>query len=195
MNKQKIIKELKSWGIIVSVFGVLYFTGLHVEVFGFIQRLTLATGLRNADADTEERGRYGSTDYKWMLQDYTTGEKVNLEEFKGKTVFLNVWATWCPPCVAEMPSIEGLYQKLKDNEDIVFVMLSVDEKPENVGEFMKRKKFTFPVYQEITSTPSVFQTRSIPTTFVFDKNGEIIFKHTGIANYDTEDFVKMLTSH
>ncbi|OHX67315.1 TlpA family protein disulfide reductase [Flammeovirga pacifica] len=190
--KEKVIKELKSWGVILIIFGGLYITGLHTEVFGFLQRILVSTGIVNADTEVEH---LGYTDYKWQVAEFKSGEKINFDEFKGKTVFLNIWASWCPPCIAEMPSIEGLYQKLKDKDDVVFVILNVDEDKSKAEKFLKRKDFSFPVYSRNAPTPPIFQSRSIPTTFVINKEGEIIFKHTGLANYDTDDFVKMLSSN
>ena len=71
------------------------------------------------------------------------GQKINLSELKGKVVLLNYWATWCPPCIAEMPDLEELYQAYKTQVDFYFV---TNDDPEKVSIFMKKHEYTFPIY-------------------------------------------------
>ncbi|WP_281616148.1 TlpA disulfide reductase family protein [Flammeovirga sp. SubArs3] len=190
-SKEAILRELKSWGGLAIIFGGLYITGLHTEASALLQRVILATGLRNADTDGHVSGK---ADYSWKMLEWNTQKQIQLSDFKGKTVFINVWASWCPPCIAEMPSIQSLYDQLKNNEDVVFIMLNIDEDKEKANKFLKRKNYTFPIYERNSPTPEIFQSRSIPVTFVINKQGEIIYSHKGIANYDSQSFVNMLTS-
>ncbi|KXX67980.1 TlpA disulfide reductase family protein [Flammeovirga sp. SJP92] len=190
ISKQSIIKELKSWGFFVILLGGLYITGALPEVSALMQRGLLMTGLMNASSS---EGYVGKTDYNWKLEKFETGEAVDFKAFKGKKVFLNVWASWCPPCIAEMPSIEKLYQHFKDDENVVFMMLNVDEDKIKAEKFLKRKGYSFPNYRRVTSTPSVFQSNSIPSTYVINEKGEVIFKHQGLANYYSDSFINMLT--
>ncbi|WP_044211155.1 TlpA disulfide reductase family protein [Flammeovirga sp. OC4] len=190
ISKQSIIKELKSWGFFVILLGGLYITGALPEVSAMIQRGLLMTGLMNASSS---EGYVGKTDYSWQLAKFETDQAVDFASFKGKKVFLNVWASWCPPCIAEMPSIEKLYQHFEKDDNVVFIMLNVDEDKEKAEKFLKRKEYTFPVYRRRTSTPSVFQSNSIPSTYVINEKGEVIFKHQGLANYYSDSFINMLT--
>jgi thiol-disulfide isomerase/thioredoxin len=109
-------------------------------------------------------------------------------------VFLNFWATWCPPCVGEMPSIQRLYDTLKDEEGVVFVCVS-DEEPDTVRKFVEEKGYTFPVYTMEGERPEDFRGRGIPTTFILSQDGKISFRHIGSAKWDDQssiDFIKNL---
>src|SRR5690606_9816177 len=78
------------------------------------------------------------------------GEVIELADQKGKVVFINFWATWCPPCIAEMPSIQSLYNEFKGNEKVMFLMVDVDNKPEKSQKFMDKRKFDMPVYTPVS---------------------------------------------
>jgi len=120
------------------------------------------------------------------------GSTFNLQDLKGKKVFLNVWATWCPPCKAELPSIEKLYQKT-DKENTVFLMLSLDESFETAKKFAAAGKINLPVYAPGETLPEMFNTGSIPATFIFNEEGEMIKMINGMDDYDTDDYVQLLT--
>lgn len=187
--KQKIIKELKSWGIIGVVFLTLYLTGLHTEVAAVAQRMILKTGLMSPDVEAKPEGD-DEVDYSFQLKNLN-GEVVSMETFKGKVIFLNLWATWCPPCIAEMPDIQNLYDKI-ENEDIVFVMLSIDSSEDKAKKFIERKGFTLPTYMAASRVPDMFRVPSIPTTFVINKEGKVVSKNVGMANYNKKSFQEFL---
>jgi len=183
-------KEFKEWGIFVGVIGILYFTGLHTEVAAYAQRVVLATGLITPDTDLDE-SELEKIDYNFKVKNME-GEVVALSEFKDKVIFINLWATWCPPCRAEMPSIQSLYDDVKDNEDIVFIMLSLDDNEKKVRKFIDKKEFTFPIYIPASDMPEVLRSPSIPATYVISKDGKIISKKVGMAKYDTKSFQNFL---
>ena len=181
-------KELSQWMIIFLVGAILYGTGYHTEVIGKLQSVLLYTGI--FQPDTEESIMHGSqADYTMPLLSMD-GESTTLTAFKGKTIFINFWATWCPPCIAEMPNIQRLYNDL-DNEDIVFIMASLDEDPQKAWDFVTRKEFSFPVYSVIAK-PRIYDTSMVPSTYVISPRGEIVMKHQGMAKYNTESFKKFL---
>lgn len=122
------------------------------------------------------------------------GERGSLKDFEGKTIFLNFWATWCPPCIAEMPNIQALYEDLSDDEDIVFVMLSLDEDHDKARAFMERKEFTMPVYFLIGRQPGVYNSTVVPTTYVISRSGDIVVEKRGMAKYNTTSFKEFLLS-
>ncbi|WP_074604903.1 TlpA family protein disulfide reductase [Pedobacter steynii] len=111
------------------------------------------------------------------------GKSISLAELKGKVVFINFWATWCPPCIAEMPSIQDLYTKYKDNEQVVFIMVDVDGKYKQASGFMKKKGYTLPVYLPESEVPKEYFAGSMPTTVILDKSGKLAFHHLGAADY------------
>lgn len=189
MKTIKLRKELKEWGIIGIIILVLYLTGLHTEVAAFAQRIVLSTGIISPDTELplDEQKKI---DYNLQLQNID-GSQVHLSEFKGKVLFINIWATWCAPCIAEMPGIQSLYEDI-DSEDIVFIMLSMDDELDKAKKFIDRKGFTFPTYLPASRVPEVFRAPSIPTTFVVNKEGKIVSKKVGMANYDSNSFKKFL---
>lgn len=207
MNKKKFsIKSIPGWAVMLGIFGILYLTGLHTEAIGQVQRLLLATGIKKADVPapvaaaentiaTPATGTasMAGAGFKMVGLD---GKTVNFESLKGKVIFLNIWATWCPPCVAEMPNIHSLYKKV-DADKIAFVMLSVDEGGmDKVKKFIDKKGFTFPVYMPASQFPQEFYSSAIPTTFIISPEGKIVAKQEGMAEYDTKevrDFLESMT--
>lgn len=119
------------------------------------------------------------------------GEAVNFEDFKGKIVFINNWASWCPPCVAEMPTIEELKGKMP-SEEVVFVMVSYDRNPRTGIKWMKNKKIDLPVYFPGQKFPRQFITEAIPATFVLDREGKVLHTYLGMANYSSEAFIAQM---
>jgi thiol-disulfide isomerase/thioredoxin len=107
-----------------------------------------------------------------------------LPDQKGKVIFMNFWATWCPPCIAEMPSINKLREKLKGNKNIVFIMVDVDHDFSKSVPFMSKHGFGLPIYQANDAIPENLLGRSIPTTVVFDRNGKMVFRNEGSADYN-----------
>ena len=131
-------------------------------------------------------------DYNWRVR-ALDGKELDLGKTKGKIIFINFWATWCPPCVAEMPSIQRLYDVIK-SEEIHFMCVS-DEDKTKVSKFVKERGFTFPIYTLVGEKPQVLRTRGIPATFIISQDGQIVFKHVGGAKWDDKtsiDFVRKL---
>ena len=187
-------KDLIEYGIIFAIFGGLYVTGLHTEVLGFLQRGILATGLMNPDLEKKEGLALNDTnptaDFNMKLIN-SKGEKVAMEDLRSKVIFMNVWATWCPPCIAEMPGINKLYNDV-DQEKVAFVMLSVDQEFQKAIDFNEKKGYDFEIYMLDGSMPAMYQTQSIPSTFVIDAEGKLVMTHLGMGDYDTNKFKKFL---
>lgn len=121
----------------------------------------------------------------------TDNQFTDLSRFSGKKVFVNLWATWCPPCRAEIPSIESLAAKT-DRAKTEFVMLSLDDNFEKARAFAKKNNMKTPVYYPAGQLPALFQVDGIPVTFIFNEKGEIIYRQTGAGNYDTKEFLDLL---
>src|SRR5688572_10374333 len=109
-------------GILVLI-GILKITGALSSISYYANAALMKTGIMdaNAEGDSEDAEKF---DYNFTLKTLT-GEAVDFNQFKGKVVFINLWATWCGPCRVEMPSIQELYNEI-DKEKIQFVMLSLD---------------------------------------------------------------------
>jgi thiol-disulfide isomerase/thioredoxin len=121
------------------------------------------------------------------------GKATDLQQLKGKVVFVNFWATWCPPCLAELPSINTLYQKTKNNPDIVFLTIDIDNRLQRSTQFLQNKGYTFPVYGgNSAQVPDKLYENGIPTTLVIDKKGNVVFNHFNRANYDSDEFRQFL---
>ncbi|MEP4781473.1 MAG: TlpA disulfide reductase family protein [Algibacter sp.] len=120
--------------------------------------------------------------YNWKLRDYN-GSIFNFETVKGKVVLINFWATWCPPCIAEMPSMQSLYNDYSDKIEFVFVS---NESSQTIREFLDKKKYTFNVYSPVNSAPESFDVSSIPRTFLIDKKGNIVIDKIGASNWDSD---------
>ena len=103
-----------------------------------------------------------------------SGRQVSLSDFKGKILFVNFWATWCPPCREEMPSMQKLHARLKD-KDFLMVAIDLQESAEPVKKFLNEYELTFMTLLDSKGeTGPLFGISSIPTTLIMDKNGMII---------------------
>jgi thiol-disulfide isomerase/thioredoxin len=120
------------------------------------------------------------------------GKTIRLSEQKGKVVFINFWATWCPPCIAEMPSISGLYEKLKSNRNVAFIMVDADHNFQKSVPFMTKHRFAMPLYQLAGNVPESLASNNIPTTTIIDKSGKIVFHQEGSADYSNPKILAYL---
>lgn len=127
-------------------------------------------------------------DYRMRLRTLK-GEFVEASTFREQTLFLNFWATWCAPCVAELPSIERLIDRLAD-ANVAFACVTT-EPIEKVNAFIYRKPPRIPIYVLADDKPPIFETRSIPATFIV-RDGDIISQHMGAARWDTDEMVTLL---
>lgn len=115
----------------------------------------------------------------------------DLRTFKGKKVFVNIWASWCPPCRREMPSIEKLYQSV-DTGKVAFVLVAFDNRFETAKRFVAEKNWHLPIYYPAGILPDLFNVRGIPVTFIFDEKGELIQQIEGGEDYNTKEFKALL---
>ncbi len=136
----------------------------------------------------EEEKREKITDYNWKLDGLNTTD-VNFDKFQGKVVFLNFWATWCPPCVAEMPSIQKLYETYKDK--VSFILVS-NENWQTIKKFYEENNFNLPVYNNKESGPNFLTVSSIPTTLIINKKGEVVVEKSGAADWNSKSVRSLL---
>lgn len=124
------------------------------------------------------------------------GKEVTLSENFGKPIVVNFWATWCGPCVSELPYFEDLYEKYKD--DVTFMMVNMtdgyQEKLEDVKQFMQNNSYTFPVYYDTNySAANAYRVSSVPMSLFIEENGEIEDTHLGAMSESVlENYIKDL---
>jgi thiol-disulfide isomerase/thioredoxin len=126
------------------------------------------------------------------------GIPVRLSALRGKVVFLNFWATWCPPCREEIPSMEALYQRFR-GKGLEFLAVDIQEDKDEVAAFMKEHGLNFPVALDSTGRISnEYGIRGIPTTFIIDREGNVIASVVGGRDWNTETIfaaLELLISH
>ena len=131
-------------------------------------------------------------DYHGMLSGWPlrslAGDSLDFTNFRGTTVLLNRWATWCAPCLKELPTLQALYE---EHQDITLVLVS-SEDHETVRRYIEQREYTFPVYTSGSPPPDVFKSGSIPVTFVIDPKGRVVLRHTGIADWNDDRVVVFL---
>jgi len=179
MSKPKKIKISTIIFVVVIVLMLIPQTRQPIQVF-----LQKGMGMVVKPSKIDASERVSLSTYNWKLKN-RDAEMVNFKSAEGKVVIVNFWATWCPPCIAEMPNFEALYQKYKDNNAIEFWFISNEE--QNVTQnFLEQKGYSFESFQPATQPPSNFNVSSIPRTFVIDKNGEIVLDKSGVADWNSE---------
>lgn len=131
-------------------------------------------------------------DMGWDLQRLGAGP-ASLSEYRGRTIFIDVWATWCKPCIAQMPSIQKLYEQ-HQSEEYAFLLISPEDE-EIVGKFLAAHDYTLPFYLTGDQHPETFDIRPLPFTYVINPRGEIVYQnHGGPNQYDSESFVEFFRS-
>lgn len=130
--------------------------------------------------------------YDWSLQDLD-GKPVSFADFRGKTLFVNIWATWCPPCIGEMPSIAGLAATPGLRDDVTFLCIATDESVDDVKRFVEARgrDWTMTVLHA-QALPAVFLTEGIPATFFVAPDGRLAYEHVGAADWNSPAVVQKL---
>ena len=151
----------------------------------------MVTGIFNANIDEQKSDKTDqpNLDFDFERED---GLSKNTSELRGKVLFINFWASWCPPCRAEFPSIEKLYSKFKGNPDILFLTINEDEDLSAAKSYINQEKLTLPFYKTMKAVPKEIYNGTLPTTIVMDKNGKIRYRHEGFANYASEKFIQQV---
>lgn len=121
------------------------------------------------------------------------GKNLTLSSLRGKFVFLNFWATWCPPCRAEMPSMQVLHEKYK-NENFVILAVNLREDKKTVEKFLKKNKYTFPVVMDVNGDVggSMYGVSGIPTTYFIGADGYVLGRLVGTREWDTDEVYSVI---
>lgn len=173
------------WLIVLVVMALYLFTpmGFHVQVW--VNRI-LSQKPKQVDSRQHAKPRIAD----WKLTELN-GETFQANELQGEVLLINFWASWCAPCVAEMPSLDRLYKDFGDRVQFLFV--AKDQK-DNVISYLQKNNYDFPVYFESELTQVGLYKNELPTTFILDQAGNIVVAQTGAANWYAEDTRKLLDS-
>ncbi len=153
-------------------------------------RKTIATTVNRVALNIKSPGmmaadkqvQLSESDYNWTLET-EEGEPLLLASLKEQVVFLNFWATWCPPCVAELPEIQRAYEK---HGDSVAFLLVTNQERSVVEAFMQKHGYDLPVVYTQNAAPQAFTHRAIPTTYIISPEGKIVVKKSGAVNWDSK---------
>jgi thiol-disulfide isomerase/thioredoxin len=169
----------KHWSTILFVLFIILMiipqTRMPIQVF--LQRT-----ISLSPSEIEKEDRTVLKDYNWKLSDLNSNN-VNLRESKGKVILINFWATWCPPCVAEIPELQELHDHYKDKVDFYFV---TNDNPKKINLFLNNKGYDLPVFRPLEESPRVLASKSLPTTYLISKKGEIIMRKVGAASWNSD---------
>ena len=215
----KVVKyTVKIGGVLMVLMGILMFTGKMNSVTGYLSKISGTTGAaseekkenqKEKDTEKEDTSSKESTDSENGAQDeekiaavdFTLkdqyGKEHTLSEYKGKTVFLNFWATWCPPCKAEMPDIQKIYESYdKEGEDALVVLgvaspnIGGEGSEEEVKAFLEENGYTYPVVMDTTGEIfSSYGISSYPTTFMIDRDGNVFGYVSGMLSQDVMESI------
>ncbi len=165
--------------IFIVVLGLIFFTPLGTELKVWVNRLFAFSPSVEAVSDQES-----ISGQQWVLKG-EDGKEISFDDLKGKVILVNFWATWCPPCIAEKPSFQELYNDYKDKVVFLFV---TSESEEKVKAFKQKHGYTLPIYYPVSEPPEAMQSNSIPASFVIDKKGIIVVKKFRAADWNSSSF-------
>jgi peroxiredoxin len=176
--------------VLIIIFIItLFIPQSRLAIGGFVNRVK-AMIISPSAIEEDNRETLSAKDYNWELINMS-GDTVQLADYKDKVLFINLWATWCPPCVGEMPEIQDLWETFRDNPDVELFLIT-NEDLATVTEFLDKRDYTFPVYMSRYAPPEILKSQSIPTSYIISKNGEIVVRKTGAAKWGGEKTEKLI---
>lgn len=177
----------KNWlTLLLTVFVVALF--VFPDFKAFIQRQIL---MKPSLEKVENEVTFSPAEMNVQLKGINVPD-ANLADFKGKVVFLNFWGTWCPPCRAEFPTIQKLYDAKKDK--VQFVLIAMQDEEANVKNFLKEHHYTTPVYLVTSPLSEKMLPKVYPTTFILGKNGRILKKDDGASDWNSDSVHQFIDS-
>ena len=169
--------KILKWAAAGLVALVLLAAGVGLLFFKFVQRKIAA----NMQPPHLMPLREVSSDLSYRTLD---GEPQHLASAKGQVVFLDLWGTWCVQCVAEMPTVQKLYDHYKDDPQVKFLIVSRLDSPSAVRSYARRNHFNLPFYVTLDEDiPPSMRLNQYPSTFIFSKDGNLASKHVGAADW------------
>jgi thiol-disulfide isomerase/thioredoxin len=148
----------------------------------FLIRAMMFVGLMRPPTESTASPNTVATQAKFSLKS-SKDSLITMDRLRGKVVIINFWATWCPPCRAEMPALNELYQHYQNDPRVVVLPVDVDGDLTRSQSFMDTYRYHLPVYKLAADLPAQLNFESIPTTIILDSKSRIAAKHSGAANY------------
>ena len=164
---------------------LLIIPGTRKEVSSFFIRLT---AFPPSTLDTDEQYTINEQTAQWELVDLS-GNKVILSDLFDRPVLVNLWATWCPPCIAELPGLLDLQKEYGSKAHFLFV---TDENPAVVKAFLKKHGYALTGFYLSKRVPADFATNSIPTSYILSKKGKVVLKKKGAARWNSGKIKRLL---
>ncbi|TZF94853.1 redoxin domain-containing protein [Chryseobacterium panacisoli] len=160
----------------------------------WLMRQVASTGILNSSISEskEHQNTSARVSYAGFTVKNEDGTVINTSALQNKVVFINFWASWCPPCRAEFPSVQKLYDQYKKNPDMVFLTVNLDDNADLGKSYLKENGFTIPFLVPAGNIPGVLYSGSLPTTVVLDKKGNIRLHHKGLADYSKDSFYRQI---
>ncbi len=181
IDKQKNKKPitLVSDILFVILFVLLLIPSTRKEIKFFVSKITMSqpktiSGSNNILSDEELSFTFRTEN----------GEETDLSGYKDSVIFLNFWATWCPPCRAEMPSIQKFYNEFGDK--IAFILVS-NETSSTINNYLKENNFDLPISSPLMAPQGRLYSSTIPTSFLIGKKGELLMSKKGAARWDSDN--------
>lgn len=151
--------------------------------------LLIAPILSASNLMTKVRGDPDAANFTLMS---THGNDISLSDYRGKFVLLNFWATWCPPCIKEMPALNNLHNKFKGRHGLHVVAVHVGPALATIKNFLKNNPVDFDVVIDKNISLSGWPISGLPTTFLINPDGKVIYKATGERNWDSEEMITFI---
>lgn len=177
-------------------FWVGFFTGtISTIVFGIICFIIFAKYAQHAVADRLKppkvpAGTIENYNFRYSTLD---GQSRYISGLKGKVAFVNFWGTWCIPCVAEMPTIQKLYDNYKNDTTVTFIIASRQDDADKIRAFAAKHNYTLPFYMvNDTDIPASMKFNQYPATFIYTKSGEVAMKHINGADWSDTSVVNFI---
>jgi hypothetical protein len=190
MEKFKIWLK-KNWSTVLFV-GIFILLLVSPDAKAWLMRQIISTGLLNSKIEKKSVGKPLEEMNPSISESFTVkdenGKIINVSGLKGKVVFINFWASWCPPCRAEFPSIQKFFEKYRSIDELVFLTVNLDEDLDAGKMYLEKEKFTVPFLFPNGNIPKEYFSGSLPTSVVLDKTGKIRMKHEGMADYSKDSF-------
>lgn len=177
----------KNWSTAIMI-AVLILLWVNPDAKAWVMRQMISTGLFNSKI--EEKTEESSLLPPNFSVRNEHGEIIETAQLRGKVVFINFWASWCPPCRAEFPSVQKLYDRYRSNENMVFLTINLDDELILGKNYLQKEKFSIPFLVPDSSIPKELYSGSLPTTVILDKTGKIRMHHSGMADYSKDSFYK-----
>ena len=190
MKLQAIFSKIKTNWKSIIVYSFLLLVIFNPTAKAWLLQRLVSIGLFNATIKKE--GLTEMPENIAFLYTKPDGKTVDISDLKGKIVFINFWASWCPPCRAEMPSIAALYKKFQQDERFVFLLMNEDDNLQKATDYLDKNHFDLPIYKRAGEVPNAIFSGTLPTTIVINKEGKIVLKKEGMAGYDSDSFIKQL---